>query len=122
MDKKFLKECFLQKTNQYDALDLLINSKEALKLGSELVLDFKEVEAGKHKVVAKTKDGGKIVGILSEEDEKEVKPYLEVGRTDLFLCRISKYDEKGDENKRFSIAIFIKSKEEAEKRQSGKKH
>lgn len=109
MEKKFLKECFLQKTNQYDALDLLNDEKKPLKLGCELILDFKELEAGKYNVVAQTKDG-KDVGVLSEEDEKDVRPYLEMRRSDLYLCKISKYDEKSDENKRFSIAIFIKSK------------
>lgn len=32
MDKKFLKECFLQKTNQYEALDVLSKDENDLKL------------------------------------------------------------------------------------------
>ena len=30
-----------------------------------------------------------------------------MGWHQLFKCRVSKYDEKADENKRFSIAIYI---------------
>lgn len=70
----------------------------------------------------KVKDGNiegeeKTIGILSEEDAKEIKPYLEVGRMDLYECRISRFDKDGDENKRFSIAIFIVSKEHANQQQ-----
>jgi len=36
---------------------------------------------------------------------------------DLYECRISRFDKDGDENKRFSIAIFIVSKEHANQQQ-----
>lgn len=125
MDKIFLKECFLQKTNQYEALDVLSKDENDLKLGSSLFLCFDEKnDKGKKLVFAKTKvkDGNiegeeKTIGILSEEDAKEIKPYLEVGRMDLYECRISRFDKDGDENKRFSIAIFIVSKEHANQQQ-----
>ena len=127
MNKIFLKECFLQKTNQYEALDVLSKDENDLKLGSFLFLCFDEKKDKEKKLVfakTKVKDGNiegeeKTIGILSEEDAKEIKPYLEVGRMDLYECRISKFDKDGDENKRFSIAIFIVSKDYVN-RQQGK--
>ena len=127
MNKKYLKECFLQKTNQYDALEVLcilskLSKEKDLKLlGSPLSLCYDE----KQEIVfakTKVKDGNiegeeKTIGILSEEDAKEIKPYLEAGRIDLYECRISRFDKDGDENKRFSIAIFIVSKEHANQQQ-----
>lgn len=125
MDKIFLKECFLQKTNQYEALDVLSKDENDLKLGSSLFLCFDEKNDKEKKLVfakTKVKDGNlegeeKTIGILSEEDAKEIKLYLEVGRMDLYECRISRFDKDGDENKRFSIAIFIVSKEHANQQQ-----
>ena len=125
MKKIFLKECFLQKTNQYEALDVLSKDENDLKLGSSLFLCFDEKNDKEKKLVfakIKVKDGNiegeeKTIGILSEEDAKEIKPYLEVGRMDLYECRISRFDKDGDENKRFSIAIFIVSKEHANQQQ-----
>ena len=125
MDKKILKECFLLKTNQYEALDVLSKDENDLKLGSSLFLCFDEKNDKEKKLVfakTKVKDGNiegeeKTIGILSEEDAKEIKPYLEVGRMDLYECRISRFDKDGDENKRFSIAIFIVSKEHANQQQ-----
>lgn len=125
MNKIFLKECFLQKTNQYEALDVLSKDENDLKLGSSLFLCFDEKNDKEKKLVfakTKVKDGNiegeeKTIGILSEEDAKEIKPYLEVGRMDLYECRISRFDKDGDENKRFSIAIFIVSKEHTNQQQ-----
>ena len=129
MKKIFLKECFLQKTNRYEALDVLSKDENYLKLGSSLFLCFDEKNDKEKKLVfakTKVKDGNiegeektieKTIGILSEEDAKEIKPYLEVGRMDLYECRISRFDKDGDENKRFSIAIFIVSKEHANQQQ-----
>ena len=125
MNKIFLKECFLQKTNQYEALDVLSKDENDLKLGSSLFLCFDEKNDKEKKLVfakTKVKDGNiegeeKTIGILSEEDAKEIKSYLEVGRMDLYECRISRFDKEGDENKRFSIAIFIVSKEHANQQQ-----
>lgn len=107
---KFLKECFLQKTNQFNALKLLHKKDPVLTLGAKLVLDFKDMtESGKKSIVAKY--GDDIIGILSEEDSKDIKPYFEAKwRDDLFSCRISRYNADADENKRFSIAIYIKER------------
>ena len=119
----------MQKTNQYEALDVLSKDENDLKLGSSLFLCFDEKNDKEKKLVfakTKVKDGNiegeektieKKIGILSEEDAKDIKPYLEVGRTDLYECRISRFDKDGDENKRFSIAIFIVSKEHANQQQ-----
>ena len=125
MDKIFLKECFLQKTNQYEALDVLSKDENYLKLGSSLFLCFDEKNDKEKKLVfakTKVKDGNiegeeKTIGVLSDEDAKDIKPYLDVERTDLYECRISRYNKDGDENKRFSIAIFIVSKEHVNRQQ-----
>lgn len=107
---KFLKECYLLKTNQFDALRLKKFCPAAIEIGSELRLEYEEQEPlVKDKVVAKTLgDEGTIVGVLSDEDAKDLKNYLEMKWKNLFLCRISKTDYNADENKRLSIAIFIK--------------
>ena len=46
--------------------------------------------------------------VLSEEDEKDIKKYLEMKWTELYECRISRTDYNADENKRISICIFVK--------------
>ena len=63
----FLKECFLQKTNQYDANRIKKFCPDALEIGSELQLICEEEDpSAKGKVVAKTMgDGGTIIGVLS---------------------------------------------------------
>ena len=109
--KQFLKECFLQKTNQFDALEFLPNK---LRPGTELFLGVDaKIDPTKIPVVVKKDKGkdAKIIGILSEEDSKDIKPYFYAGWAgDLFQCRISRYNADADENKRFSIAIYIKKK------------
>lgn len=110
----FLKNCFLLKTNHYDALELLANKKgkELLEFGENLALNYKHIEEENKKYVyAYTEFEGKkkMIGILSEEDAAYLIPYLKMGWGDkLFECRISKYDEKADEDKRFSIVIYIR--------------
>lgn len=106
----FLKECFLQKTNQFDALRLIKFCPNALEIGSELQLICEEKDpSAKGKVVAKTMgEGGTIIGVLSEEDEKDIKKYLEMKWTELYECRICRTDYNADENKRISICIFVK--------------
>ena len=121
MKKIFLKECFLQKTNRYEALEELSNDKNALDPGTPLCLCFDEdLDKEQKRVFAKktiNDNEGKIIGVLSDEDAKDIKPYLDVERTDLYECRISRYNKDGDENKRFSIAIFIVSKEHVNRQQ-----
>lgn len=98
----FLVDCFLQQTNHFEALELLANDPQKLKIGEELQLVHEE-----NKVYAE-KDK-KIIGLLSDEYAKPIINYLKMNwKENLFECRISKYDEKADENKRFSIAIYIK--------------
>lgn len=108
---KFLKECFLQKTNQFNALEFL---PDKLSIGTELFLGVDaKIDPMKIPVVVKKdkSEKPKIIGILSEEDSKDIKPYLEAEWTDdLFSCRISRYNADADENKRFSVVIHIKKK------------
>lgn len=102
----FLNECYLQKVNQYDALKILSDEKEALSLGKELNLDMDEDNEGKKGVVAKL--GDSIIGFLSEDDSKIIRKFLNAGWVNsLFECRISKVDEEADENKRYSVVIKI---------------
>lgn len=113
MDKVFIKECFLQKTNQFDALEVLFNNVDSLKLGTTICLKTdSDLDKGETQVFAKLEmdEEEKTIGVLSEEDAKDIKPYIETKRTDIFSCLISKYDKEADENKRFKIAIFVISK------------
>ena len=114
----FLNECFLQKVNHYDALVVINDNKEKLSLGKELVLEIDNDNDGKEAVFAKL-DKAKI-GVLSEEDSKIIRKFLKAGWKNnvLFESRISKYDEKADENKRYSIAIRIKKASENTKTSS----
>lgn len=106
-EKMFLSECCLQKVNQFDALEAIGEDKEVLSLGKELVLEIDKDNEGKDSVFAKL--GESKIGVLSEEDSKIIRKFLKAGWKDvLFESRISKYDEKADENKRYSIAIRIK--------------
>ena len=59
-------------------------------------------------VTVKGNDNEKKIGILSEEDANHLKPYLQMDWGDLFECKICKYNEKADENKRFGIVIYIR--------------
>ena len=108
----FLNECFLQKVNHYDALVVINDDKEKLSLGKELVLEIDNDNDGKEAVFAKLDKA--IIGVLSEEDSKIIRKFLKAGWNNnvLFESRISKYDEKADENKRYSIAIRIKKASE----------
>ncbi len=105
----FLKECFLQKTNQYDALKVW----EELHIGVGLYL-YKEGSI----VKAKLKDGDDkhTIGVLSTEDASSMIPYLEAewnsedngeSTKALYTSIISRKDDNADENKRISISIFI---------------
>ena len=111
----------MQKTNRYEALEELSNDKNALDPGTPLCLCFDEdLDKEQKRVFAKktiNDNEGKTIGVLSDEDAKDIKPYLDVERTDLYECRISRYNKDGDENKRFSIAIFIVSKEHVNRQQ-----
>ena len=110
---KFIKECYLQKTNQYDTLSVWDEIKE---LGVELAISFDEKEEN---VIARlNSDLSKVIGVISEEDSKSLKPYLEAGWNEykkgakeiekpLFVGKVSRVEEKADENKRLSICVFI---------------
>ena len=105
----FLKECFLQKTNQYDALRVW----EKLRIGVGLYL-YKEGDL----VKVRLKDGGdkSTIGVLSSEDANSMMPYLKAkwnsedddkSKKALYTSIISRKDDNADENKRISISIFI---------------
>ena len=101
MDEQiFYKECFLLKANQYEALELL-NNEGQLKIGTLLKL-FQD----KDEIFACALNG-KRIGLLPKEETELICNFLKMGWHQLFKCRVSKYDEKADENKRFSIAIYI---------------
>ena len=69
----FLKECFLQKTNQYDALKIW----KELGVSKELLL--RENEKGD--IVAKmiVDKAEYVIGVLSKEDAQSLIPYFAAG-------------------------------------------
>lgn len=105
----FFKECFLQKTNQFDALKVW----DELGIGVDLFL----TSDGKGNIIARTKDTDMVtIGVLSIEDALSLKPYFDAGWNSvpvpdktLYSSIISRFDEKADENKRISIAIYIEA-------------
>lgn len=117
---KFIKECYLQKTNQYDTLSVW---DEIQELGVELAISFDEKERN---VIARLEsDPSKVIGVISEEDSKSLKPYLEAGwnvynkeiiEKPLYIGKVSRVDDKADENKRLSICVFIKDASNYEER------
>lgn len=106
----YLKECYLQKTNRFDALRIIKICPQALEIGSELQLSYEEKDpSAMGRIVVKTMgNNGTIVGVLSEEDEKDIKEYLVMKWNDLYECRICRNDFNADENKRISVAISIR--------------
>ena len=107
---KFLKECFLQKTNQFDALDVWKN----LDIGVGLCISRDE----KGNVVATMKDSNKILGLISKEDSMSMGPYLEAGwgkdseaEKKLYYGTISRIVKMADEDKRIKVAVFIRDRE-----------
>lgn len=112
---KFLEECFLQKTNQFDALKVL-KKPSNLKVSTELQFKLDPVDDDSEKKVVSLYTKGaspKKIGVLNDDDAKDIKKFLEAKWEDnsLFECIVSRYDDKADENKRISVAIFIKEKE-----------
>lgn len=106
---KFLKECFLQKTNQFDALKVW----DELSVGVDLFL----TSDGEGNIVARIKNSDVItIGVLSKEDALSLEPYFDAGWNSdpvperiLYSCIISRFDEKADENKRISVSIFVEN-------------
>lgn len=105
----YLKECYLQKTNQFDALDVL-KTPDNLRISTDLQFKLEETEDGKKVVSLYTQgDNSKKIGILNDDDAKDIKKFLVAGWTEnsLFKCIVCRYDDKADENKRISVAISI---------------
>ena len=106
----FLKECFLQKTNQYDAL------KVWGELDISVKLLLRKDEKGNIVAKLKTDEAESVIGVLSKEDAQSLEPYFDAGwnkeggagkEKDLYSCIISRFDKTADENKRISICIFV---------------
>lgn len=105
----FLKECFLQKTNQFDALKVW----DDLGIGVALFLTLDK----NGNIVARINDTDMVtIGVLSIEDALSLKPYFDAGWNSahvpekiLYSSIISRFDEKADENKRISISIFVEN-------------
>lgn len=119
MANVFLKECEVKETNHYQALDenvwnwLDISTKLSLHKKKDVVfLYYKASDEKFYKI-----------GKLSEEDADPIDKFLDatqttkdvaniqknIGETDkLFECKISKFNKEADEDKRLSVAIFIK--------------
>lgn len=102
---QFFKECYIQKTNRFEALEVW----EELDMGKPLSIMYDE-----KKEHIEIKFDKKVLGVLSDEDEKWLKIFLDAGwnnpeddKSLLFKGRISKFDSKADENKRLEVAIFV---------------
>lgn len=102
---QFLLECYLQKANQYEALKVLEEHGEDLKMGKILTLSIDKDDNDKECVFARK--GTDRIGCLSDEDSKIIRKFLKAKWKDIFECRICKVDEKADENKRYSVVIKI---------------
>ena len=105
-DKKYLKECLLEKIYHFDALDKWAK----IDVGKTLKLNNKTNEDEKDEVRL-TLDGYTI-GCLSKDDGKDILPFLQQGWKDLFSATISfKKDDVDSENKRIKVVIYIKKNE-----------
>ncbi|MFA6832629.1 MAG: hypothetical protein WCR36_10260 [Bacteroidaceae bacterium] len=137
MNDVFFKECEVKKTNQYDALKVwkflevskqlyLFREKEDEKEYVFLYYKLTEEEKETIKEPEKIEDlATSKIGFLSEEDATPINKFLKARQTgdlkddnyadDLFECIISKCDKKADEDKRISVAIFIKKSSSPQK-------
>lgn len=104
----FLKVCYLEKPLHFEVLKVI----NTLKAGTEVEIILEPDDDGKKIIVAKVNDNR--IGMLSDEDAKDIKPYLVSGwdKGELYDCQISRYDEKAPENKMLSIAIYVKEYKE----------
>lgn len=112
---KFLRECYLQKTNQFEALEVLKDHNN-LTMSTKLQFRLDEGEDGKKEVALYTMPdnpaGVKKIGVLNSDDSKDIIKFLQSGwvGNSLFECVICCFDDKADENKRISVAIKIVDK------------
>lgn len=106
-EKVFLKECYIQDTNQYDALDDEV--WKMLHVSTSLSLTNKDKEKSETKKIF-LKYSDSYIGMLSDEDAKDIEKYFNAGwGEDLYEAKLSyKDDSKADENKRMKVVIFIK--------------
>lgn len=104
----FIKECYLQKSLHYQVLDAFANEATPLEQGKPIMLSSEIDDDGKLVVVASAGDFK--VGILADEDAKDVKPYIIAHWINdrLYECKVYKKDETASENKMLSIAIYVK--------------
>lgn len=109
----FLKTCYLEKPLHFEILKLLKKrhddgEKPPLTQGELVALKLGVDHDGKKIVIAKIDNC--IIGALSEEDAKDIRPYILSGwdEDQLFICQVNKYDENASEDKMLSIAIYVK--------------
>lgn len=100
--KVFLKECYIQNTNHYSALDVW----NRLKIGKSLNLKYIDDKVMLYINVAKSI---KNIGFLSDEDAIDIKQYVKSGWGNmLYEARLSYIDESNsDESKRMKAVIYI---------------
>ena len=109
--KVFLKECYIQGTNQYDALE--DDVWKNLVVPASLSLTTKDNNGIETKNIFLKDKNGFYIGKLSDEDGKDIEKYIKAGwGIQLYEVKLSYKDEsKTDENKRTKVVIFIKLKE-----------
>ncbi len=109
-DKVFLKECFIHDTNQYYALEKDVWNQLEVSETVYLLEDDKKVFVSLYEVKGDvTKTSCKKIGVLADDDAESIIKYLKMEWANvLYECKLSRVDKGADENKRLSVAIYIK--------------
>ena len=104
----FIKECYLQKSLHYQILDALADKDKPIDPGKPIKLASGKDDDGKTVIVAPARNYK--VGVLSDEDAKDIKPYILANWVEdrLYECKVYRQDTKATENKMISIAIYVK--------------
>lgn len=102
----YYKECFVEKIEHYDALEVW----SELGTGTKVSLGYDKDESV-IKVIYDKEDGPKSLGILSEDDAKNIMPILKEGWTNIFFGRVL-FIGNEKENGRLKVVIYIVQKEQ----------
>ncbi len=102
----YYKECFVEKIEHYDALEVW----SKLETGTRVSLEYDKDESV-IKVKYDKNDGAKSLGILGEDDAKNIMSILKEGWTDIFFGRIL-FIGNEKENGRIKIVIYVAPKKQ----------
>lgn len=96
----FLKECYLLNTNKYDLL--FIEDRDIKKDDINLTYEDKKVLA--------VLGSDYTIGEVPKEEAVVICELLKMNWEECFTCRVANFDVNANENRRVSIAIFVKEK------------